>query len=73
MNQHEPVIVINGMALTKAQAMTVRVAIASFLTEMSGESPLGGDPHGIAMAEAYAARCGEVLRLMAAQHKAVSL
>lgn len=59
----EPNIVINGKLLTVGQAMTVRVAIGSFL--MSLEEGLGDDEHGKAMTEAYRTRIREICGLMA--------
>lgn len=54
----EPEITVNGTRLTEAQAMTVRVALASFDTYR------GDDEHGRAMSRAYADRLREVSRIM---------
>lgn len=54
----EPEIIINGIRLTDAQAMAVRVAVSSF------DVDCGDDEHGRAMNKAYTARLNEVFRLM---------
>jgi hypothetical protein len=54
----EPTIIVNGHALTSAQAMAVRVAVSSFNYE------LGDDNHGQTMAIAYREKLTEVLRMM---------
>jgi len=54
----EPEIIINGVRLTNAQAMAVRVAISSF------DADCGDDEHGKAMSKAYTNRINEVLRIM---------
>lgn len=59
----EPDITINGVALTFAQAMTVRVAIQSFVTSLA-DSGLGNDEHGKTMTKNYLARITEVNRLI---------
>ena len=48
----EPAMTINGVALTIAQAMTVRVALEAFAADLA-ERGLGDDAHGIAMTEGY--------------------
>jgi hypothetical protein len=53
MTTREPDITINGVSLTTAQAMTVRVAIESFA--MSLDEGLGDDDHGRAMVKNYRA------------------
>lgn len=55
---NEPEITINGVQLTTAQAMAVRVAISSF------DMDCGDDEHGRAMSKAYADRLNEVFRIM---------
>lgn len=57
----EPCIVVNGKILTEGQAMSVRVAITSFLMDMTKKGALGTDEHGEAMREAYKARLSEVV------------
>ena len=54
----EPEITINGMRLTNAQAMAVRVAVSSF------DADCGDDDHGRAMTKAYTERLNEVFRIM---------
>jgi hypothetical protein len=56
-------IVINGVTLTHAQAMTVRVAIASLRSDMATHG-LGDDEHGKFMAQAYLDRGAEVETLL---------
>jgi hypothetical protein len=63
----EPEIIINGVHLTNAQAMAVRVAISSF------DVDCGDDEHGLAMSKAYAARLNEVFRIMIGLPAAKSL
>lgn len=52
-------VVINGVILTEAQSMTVRVAIENFDADLKGGS-LGEDQHGVAMTAAYMARISEI-------------
>ncbi|MFQ6550473.1 hypothetical protein AADZ90_021225 [Aestuariibius sp. 2305UL40-4] len=59
----EPNISINGTRLTEGQAMAVRVAIASYLSEMQNPDALGDDRHGRNMAAAYKDRLSEVVNL----------
>lgn len=60
----EPIITINGVTLTNAQAATVRCAIADFWEQLTTEG-LGDDAHGHAMVAAYTARLREVSALIA--------
>ena len=60
----EPHIILNGMELTDAQSMAVRVAVTSFHQEMGDKDPLGDDEIGRQMASAYRDRLTEVLKLM---------
>ena len=55
----EPVITINGHTLTLGEAMTVRVAIGSFILSLQEEG-LGDDPHGKFMTDAYMDRCRDI-------------
>lgn len=59
----EPLITVNGVTLSVGQAMTVRVALTSFVSEMQTDG-LGDDEHGIELAKSYADRGNEVLRIM---------
>jgi hypothetical protein len=65
----EPDIIINGVRLNTAQAMTVRVALTSFGLEMNEPDALGDDEHGRAMSKLYRERAAEVVRLMLAARK----
>ena len=56
---NEANVVINGVPLNIGQAMTLRVAIGSFLASMQDDG-LGSDPAGKAMAGAYIARASEI-------------
>jgi hypothetical protein len=60
----EPAIVINGTLLTAAQAMTVRVAIQSFATELAETDALGADETGREIASAYRDAIGVINRLI---------
>lgn len=57
----EPEIIINGVRLGEGQAMTVRVALASF------DPDCGNDEHGREMTRLYTLRRNEVFKLMAAK------
>lgn len=59
----EPHIVINGRALTTAQAMTLRVALGHFVRDMRADG-LGEDELGKSIAGGYLARGAEVESLM---------
>jgi len=59
----EPAIVINGVPLTTAQAMTVRVALGAFAMDLQSHR-LGGDDHGEAMTKGYLAAIYEVHQIM---------
>ena len=49
----EPKIVINGVKMSFAQSMTIRVALEGFASQMSEPHVLGEDEHGITMAKLY--------------------
>ena len=55
-------VIIDGMSLSNAQVMTLRVALSSYLTDLVDRGPaaLGEDNHGRAMTAAYLARGREV-------------
>ena len=61
---NEPPITINGTTLTQGQAMTLRVALTTFLMEMSEDDALGADESGKALARAYEDSGWSVLRLI---------
>ena len=52
-------VVINGVTLTEAQSMAVRVAIESFDSGLRADG-LGKDEMGVAMASAYMERIAEI-------------
>lgn len=56
-------VTINGTQLTKAQSMTLRVALESFAMSLSHDG-LGNDEHGEKMAAAYLARASEIRESM---------
>jgi len=58
MTREEPTIIINGHRLTRAQSMTVRVALSSF------EADCGNDAHGIAMTKGYNGCVGEIIGML---------
>src|SRR4051812_33049085 len=61
----EPMIIINGAPLSTAQAMTIRVALQSFLSEIAADpDALGDDEHGRAMRAAYLNRGHEINQIM---------
>jgi hypothetical protein len=62
--QKEPTITINGVALTPPQAMTVRVAVTSYVKDMNEPGALGEDNLGEALRTGYLHRGREVLNLM---------
>jgi hypothetical protein len=57
-------VVVNGQKLSFGQAMALRVAASSFLTEMNQPGALGSDDAGRAIAKGYGERLSEVVRLM---------
>ena len=62
----EPDITINGVHLTTAEAMTVRVALGAFAMDLENENALGDDGHGHAMRDGYRAAIRDIFALMAA-------
>ena len=59
----EPEIIINGVKCTDAMAMTIRVALSSFLVDLEHEG-LGGDAHGMQICSAYQDRIFEIHQLI---------
>jgi hypothetical protein len=62
LSSQEPRIVINGVELSNAAAMTVRVALESFALEMAQHDPLGADEVGRSIAAGYRKGIDEVRR-----------
>lgn len=60
----EPEIIINGVQLSTAQAMTLRVALGSFSQDLYN-SGLCEDDHGITMKLLYQTRIREINKIMA--------
>lgn len=59
----EPLVSINGVQLTSAQTVALRVAVSNYLTDLQ-DTDLGDDPHGKAVTKLYLARLQEVIELM---------
>lgn len=57
-------IIINGVKLTDAQAMTLRVAIGGWLMDLQNPDHLGTDEHGRFMTAAYRLRASEIQDLI---------
>ena len=60
---NEAEITINGVRLSTAQAMTIRVALGSFALSLRSDG-LGDDEHGRAMTAGYLHAIGEIHRRM---------
>jgi hypothetical protein len=65
----EPHILINGVALNTAQAMTVRVALGNFIIFVQDQ--LREEPHDM-LWRGYASRAAEVNRILHETQEAVS-
>lgn len=59
----EPEIIINGKPLSLGEAMTVRVAIERFASDLTSDG-LGIDDHGKTMTEQYLLRINDIRCLM---------
>lgn len=64
---NEPEIMVNGVKLSSAQSMAVRVAATSFADNMGVEDALGSDDVGRALAKGYRDRLSEVIAIMLGQ------
>lgn len=53
MTGDEPTITINGVRLTTAQAMTIRVAIGAYQISLQDEDALGSDETGRSIRNGY--------------------
>lgn len=62
LTEPEPDIVVNGVALSEAQAMTVRVALESFSSHL--DDGLGNDRHGQIMVLLYRSRLKEIRKAL---------
>ena len=58
----EPEITINGRRLTRAEAMTVRVALGAFALDISPASALGDDETGEAIRVGYRKNLASIQR-----------
>ncbi len=61
---NEPSIIINDEKLSVAEAMTLRVAITSFLAEMQEPDALGDDETGRGIQAGYRAACQSIIEKM---------
>lgn len=61
---NEPEITINGIQLNSAEAITIRVAVSSFLSNLKDENALGDDEHGKRMRKEYLKNLGIICLLM---------
>ncbi|OUX87962.1 MAG: hypothetical protein CBB95_07615 [Alteromonas sp. TMED35] len=61
--KEEPIVIINGKALTEPQAMTVRAAIENFDADLK-KNGLGDDAHGVEMTKLYRDRISEIRSLI---------
>ena len=60
----EPEITINGQRLSEGQALTLRVALQNFLSDLREPNALGSDLLGQQIAQNYRNRGGEINRIM---------
>lgn len=60
---NEPNIIVNGVTLTLAQSMTVRVALQAFATSLRDDG-LGDDETGKQMVQGYLAAIRDINRLI---------
>lgn len=63
----EPRVTINGVVLTTAQSMALRVAACNVQMEMKSKGALGNDGVGESIRHGYSGRIGEVVALMLKQ------
>ena len=63
MSTTEAKVTVNGIELTEAQSMTLRVALESFALDVQGDG-LGKDAHGRKMAALYRDRIREIREAM---------
>lgn len=61
---HEPKVVIDGVELTSSHAMTLRVAVTHYQSQMSDPTVLGDDDHGRFMTKSYHKGASDILALM---------
>jgi hypothetical protein len=60
----EPTIILNGTRLTDGQAMTLRCALQTKLSEMSDPDALGSDETGQSIAKGYRDCAAELLKMI---------
>lgn len=56
---NEALVVVNGVTLTSAQSLTLRVALESFASHLISDG-LGDDEHGRTMVRLYLQRVDEI-------------
>ena len=57
----EPEIIINGQLLSVGEAMTLRVAVQAYITDLTSKKhPLGGDDIGKSIAKGYLRHLGTI-------------
>lgn len=59
----EPKIIINNVYLTEGEAMTIRVAVSSFMLDLQRHG-LGDDEHGEHMSTAYQHNLHHIIAIM---------
>lgn len=64
----EPEILINGITLSEAESMTVRVAVQNFSISLQ-DTGLGDDRHGEMMTKAYLANIDKINYFMCLAEK----
>jgi len=69
----EPNIIVNGVVLTDAQSMSLRVALNDFQISMASDSALGDDDTGEAIRKGYSDRLAEVAKIMLQRRRSVDL
>jgi hypothetical protein len=60
----EPTITINGVLLSKAQAMTLRCALESMMMDLRAPDVLGSDTVGRSITQGYLERGQEIRELI---------
>ena len=60
----EATVIVDGVELTQAQVMTMRVALSSFATDMTRPGVLGEDKHGEKMRALYLTHSREIEKML---------
>lgn len=64
----EAAVIINGVPLTTAQSLTLRIAASNFLLDVQDPNFLGDDDSGRAITKGYHDCLAEILELMRGNH-----